>query len=153
VHEATGRPIEALRSYQRAIAVVEKTPEDSLRQNKPMLHILIECYIALGNIQRAAGERAGAEHKYRQAIEIQQRYFPGDNTYATLRRFFPAWIALGQLQIDSGKPDEGRRTLQQVRELINKLPPQDRREKSLADLQKLESEARSRKSQGSAKRH
>jgi tetratricopeptide (TPR) repeat protein len=152
VHEASGQRIEALRSYQRAINLLEKTPEDSLRHNKPMLHILIMCYTELGNCQCAAGERAGAEHTYRQVLEIRQRYFRGDNTYATLRRFYPAWIALGQLQIDSGKPDEGRRTLQQLRELVQKLPPQDGREKWLADLEKQESEARSRKSQGNERR-
>jgi hypothetical protein len=90
-----------------------------------MLHSLTACYTALGNCQRAAGQRTEAEHSYRKVLDIRQRYFRGNNTSATLRSFFPAWIALGQVQIDSGKPDQGRRTLQPARELMEMLPPQN----------------------------
>jgi tetratricopeptide (TPR) repeat protein len=125
VHEATGQPIEAESSYQRAITIVESTPENSLRHYAPMLGNLIEYYTKLGHLQRAAGQRAGAERSYQQVLDIRQRFFCGDNSCVTLRRFYPAWIALGQLQIDSGKPDQGRQTLQPARELMEKLPPQN----------------------------
>jgi serine/threonine-protein kinase len=149
--EAIGQRTEALRSYRRAISRLEAIPEESLQHNKPMLHILIDCYTAIGKCERIAGERAEAERSYRHVLEIRQRHFESDNSYATFKRFCPAWIALGQLQVENGRPDEGRRTLKQARELIEKLPAQRGRDEFISELETPGSRVSGSGSNGSGK--
>jgi tetratricopeptide (TPR) repeat protein len=107
VHEASGQSMEAQSDYQRAINLVESTQEKSLQQFRPLLHTLVECYTALGNCQRTAGQLARVEHSYQQVLSIRLRYFRDDKTCSTLRLFYPAWIALGQLKSTAASRTRG----------------------------------------------
>jgi serine/threonine protein kinase/tetratricopeptide (TPR) repeat protein len=114
---------EAIQSYQRGIELLERIPENSRQQNERLLKSLISLYTGLGDVQRAAGQRVEAEHSYRQLLDIREKYFGGeDRRWRTLSNFCPAWISLGQLQSDGGKPEDARRTWQQARTLLEQLP-------------------------------
>jgi serine/threonine protein kinase/tetratricopeptide (TPR) repeat protein len=122
VHERRGQSALALRSCQRAIDLLESTSEDSRRHYAPMWFDLMCSYTMRGDLQRAACRRSEAARSYQQVLDIRHKYLQADNTGFGLRLVYPACTSLGQLQIDSGKLDEGRRTLQEARELIEKLP-------------------------------
>jgi serine/threonine protein kinase len=123
VYKKMGRREEAIQSYQQAIGCLEKIPEDSWEQNERLLKAFTKFYTALGEVERTAGQRAQAERSYRHVLDIREKYFTGkDRMWRTLSYFYPAWISLGQLQIDSGKREEARQTLQQARTLMEKVP-------------------------------
>jgi tetratricopeptide (TPR) repeat protein len=121
-YQAIGQKAEAMHSYQRAIAVVEATSESSLRNFKPILNDLVGWYAGLGDCQQAAGQRKEAEGSYQHALDILQKYFGGESQGSTLRNTFEALISLAQVRIDSGRPDEGRCSLQRALGLIEQLP-------------------------------
>jgi len=123
VHGKTRRWDKAIQSYQHAIELVEKIPENSREENERILKSFISYYTGLGDVQRAAGQRVEAERSYRQVLDLREKYFTGeDRMWRTLSNFYPAWISLGQLQIDGGKREEARGTLQQARTLMEKVP-------------------------------
>jgi tetratricopeptide (TPR) repeat protein len=74
VHDKRGQRAEALRSCQRAIALLEATSEDSRRDYSARLDDLICSYTMRGDWQRAAGQRSEAARSYQQVLDICQKY-------------------------------------------------------------------------------
>jgi serine/threonine protein kinase/tetratricopeptide (TPR) repeat protein len=122
VHEWRGQSALALRSCQRAIDLLESTSEDSRRHYAPIWFDLMSSYTMRGDLRRAACPCSEAIRSYQQVLDIRHKYLHADDTGFALRLVYPACTSLGQLQIESGKLEEGRRTLQEARELIEKLP-------------------------------
>jgi len=103
---------------------LEKVPENSQRQIQRAL--FIKFYTGLGHAQRAAGQRVEAERTYRQVQDMREKYFGGgDQLRGSRDSFYPAWIALAQLEIDSGQRQDARRSLQELRAFLEKLPQPD----------------------------
>jgi serine/threonine protein kinase/predicted Zn-dependent protease len=123
VYHKTRRWDDAIRSFRRAIELLEKIPENSQRQNQRVLGNLANFYTGLGDVQRAAGQRVEAERTYRHVQDMREKYFGGgEDARGILELFCPAWISLAQLQIDSGKRQDARRSLQEMRTLMENLP-------------------------------
>jgi serine/threonine protein kinase/tetratricopeptide (TPR) repeat protein len=121
-YQATGDMADAMQSYQKAIAVLKRTSESSHRNFKPLLNDLVGWYAGLGHCQQAAGQRTEAEGSYQHALDIVQKYFAGASAGTTVRNSCEALISLAEVQIDSGKLDEGRHSLLRALGLIEKLP-------------------------------
>jgi len=121
VYRKTGRWDQAIQSYRRAIQLLEKV-QNSLQQNRRVVCSFISFYAGLGDVQRAAGQRVQAECTYRQALDLGNKYLVDNQTCRAPECFYPACVSLGQLQIDSGKRAEARRTLQDARSRMEKLP-------------------------------
>jgi tetratricopeptide (TPR) repeat protein len=122
VYRKSGRWNDAIQCYRRAIELLEKVP--SQPQSRRAVCTFISFYAGLGDVQREAGQRVGAERSYRQALDLGNKYLveSGDQTSRASDCFYATWVSLGQLQIDSGKRQDARRTLQQARSLMEKLP-------------------------------
>jgi hypothetical protein len=80
-------------------------------------------YTGLGDVQRAAGQRVDAERTYRQVLGMREKYFGGaDQLHGIRDCFCPAWMSLARLEIDSGKRQDARRSLHELRTFLERLP-------------------------------
>jgi serine/threonine protein kinase/tetratricopeptide (TPR) repeat protein len=122
VYRKTGRWSDAIQCFRRAVELLEKVPWQP--QSRRAVCTFISFYAGLGDVHREAGQRVGAERSYRQALDLGNKYLveTGDRTSRAPDCFYATWVSLGQLQIDSGNGQDARRTLQQARALMEKLP-------------------------------
>jgi serine/threonine protein kinase/tetratricopeptide (TPR) repeat protein len=127
VHQKTRHWDDAIQSYRHAIELLENAPEDTKRQNLRVVCNLISFHRGLGDAQRGAGQRDQAERAYRQSLDLGNKYFlvSGDRDDRPPACYYAGWVSLGRLQIDSGQRQEARRTLQEARTVMEKLPQAD----------------------------
>jgi serine/threonine-protein kinase len=118
---ATWQPAEALRSYQQALAVLEKLakvdPTDKALQNS-----LAKSYNSIGKLQAAAGKLDEARDSYKKALDIRRKLAQDEPTVTGFQNNLAAtYNNMGGLETGTGKLDEAWRSYQQALDIRRKL--------------------------------
>jgi tetratricopeptide (TPR) repeat protein/tRNA A-37 threonylcarbamoyl transferase component Bud32 len=121
VHSRTGKPAEALKEYQQALAIWQKLA-DAKRAVTEFQTGLAASYKNIGNVLTDMGKRAEALKEYQQALTIWQKLVDANRAVTEFQIGLAAiHFSLGILQRDTGDPAEPLKEFQQALAIWQRL--------------------------------